>query len=100
VARPAEPRAATRLRVKVVPGANAAVEALVAAAQPREANQKSVRTGRVDPGLVVDFADDGRAIGIEITAPAKLSLAGLNAALRELGQPPATAADLAPVLAA
>jgi hypothetical protein len=42
----------------------------------------------------------GQAIGIEITAPAKISLAALNAVLKELGQAPASAADLAPVLAA
>jgi hypothetical protein len=67
---------------------------------PRVAGQKSVRTKRVEPGLVIDFAADGRAIGIEMTAPAKVSLTALNAVLDELGQPPATEADLAPVLAA
>ncbi len=34
------------------------------------------------------------------SAPSKVSLAALNAVLRELGHPPATQADLAPVLAA
>lgn len=67
---------------------------------PRESNQRSVRTRRVEPGLVVDFASDGQAIGIEITAPARVSLAELNAVLRELGHAPASQADLAPVLAA
>lgn len=67
---------------------------------PRAATQKSVRTRKVDPGVVIDFASDGLAIGIEITAPAKISLAALNAVLSELGYPPATEADLAPVLAA
>ncbi len=67
---------------------------------PREAGQKSVRTRRVEPGLIIDFTTDGRAIGIEITAPGKVSLAALNAVLRELGHRPATEADLAPVLAA
>ena len=67
---------------------------------PRETDQKSVRTRRVEPGLVIDFTADGQAIGIEITTPAKVSLAALNAVLRELGHPPATEADLAPVLAA
>jgi hypothetical protein len=54
----------------------------------------------VAPGIVVDFHRDGRPIGIEITAPGKLSLAGLNKVLRDLGQPPAKRADLAPLLAA
>ena len=67
---------------------------------PRETHQKSVRTRRVEPGLVIDFTADGQAIGIEITTPAKVSLAALNAVLGELGHPPATQADLAPVLAA
>ncbi len=67
---------------------------------PREANHKSVRTRRVEPGLVIDFTTDGRAIGIEITTPAKVSLAALNDVLRELGHPPASQTDLAPVLAA
>ena len=67
---------------------------------PREPTAKSVRTRRVEPGLVIDDTADGNAIGIEITAPAKVSLAALNAVLRELGQPPASEADLAPVLAA
>ena len=67
---------------------------------PRDTNQKSVRARRVEPGLVIDFTADGRAIGIEITTPAKVSLAALNAVLRELGHPPASEADLAPVLAA
>ena len=67
---------------------------------PRTTDQKSARTRRVEPGLVIDFTADGQAIGIEITAPAKASLAALNAVLKELGQAPASAADLAPVLAA
>lgn len=66
---------------------------------PREANQKSARTRRVEPGLVIDFTSDGQAIGIEITTPTKVSLAALNAVLRELGQPPASQADLAPLAA-
>lgn len=67
---------------------------------PRQMDQKSVRTRRVEPGLVIDFAADGTAIGIEITTPAKLSLMALNTVLRELGHAPANEADLAPLLAA
>jgi uncharacterized protein YuzE len=67
---------------------------------PRETNQKSVRTRRVEPGLVIDYTAEGRAIGIEITAPAKMSLAALNSILKELGHSPASEADLAPVHAA
>ena len=67
---------------------------------PRRADQKSVRTQRVEPGMVIDFAADGQAIGIEITAPDMLSLPDLNAVLEQLGHAPATEADLSPVLAA
>lgn len=67
---------------------------------PRDASQRSARTRRVEPGVVIDFTADGQPIGIEITAPAKVSLESLNAALKERGHPPASEADLAPVLAA
>ncbi|MGE3840516.1 MAG: DUF2283 domain-containing protein [Vicinamibacterales bacterium] len=67
---------------------------------PRRPGDRSTRTRRVEPGLVVDFTRGGRPIGIEITAPAKLSVAALNRVLRDLGQPPVRRHDLAPVLAA
>ena len=67
---------------------------------PREANQKSARTRRAESGLIIDFTADGQAIGIEITAPAKVSLAALNEVLNKLGHAPANEADLAPLLAA
>jgi hypothetical protein len=67
---------------------------------PRRPGQKSHRTRRVEPGLVIDFARDGQPIGVEITAPSKLSLAALNRVMRELGAPLVTRNDLAPVLAA
>ena len=67
---------------------------------PRQAGEKSVRTRRVEPGLVIDYGNNDRALGIEITAPSQLSLEALNAVLDELGHPPASAADLAPLVAA
>ena len=67
---------------------------------PRRGSQRSVRSRRVEPGLVIDFGADDQAIGIEITTPSMVSLAALNAVLRELGQSPASQADLAPVIAA
>ncbi len=67
---------------------------------PRRPRDRSHRATAVAPGIVVDFHRDGRPIGIEITAPGKVSLAGLNKVLRELGLPPAKRADLAPLLAA
>lgn len=67
---------------------------------PRQAGDKSARTERVDGGLLIDFESTGRAIGIEITSPARLDPAKLNQALTRLGQTPATPEDLAPLLAA
>ena len=67
---------------------------------PRQPKDRSHRTVAVAPGIVVDFHRNGRPIGIEITAPGKISLAGLNKVLRDLGLPPAKRADLAPLLAA
>ena len=51
-------------------------------------------------GLLIDFAADGRAIGIEITAPSKVSLETLNRALAAVNQAPATADELSPLAAA
>ena len=67
---------------------------------PRRPGQKSVRTRRVEPGMVIDFARGGRPIGIELTAPSKLSVTALNRVLGDLGFPPVSRKDLAPVLAA
>lgn len=67
---------------------------------PRRPGQRSVRTRRVEPGMVIDFARGGRAIGIELTAPSRLSVTAMNRVLRELGFPLVSREDLAPVLAA
>jgi len=67
---------------------------------PRRPKDKGCRTKRIEPGLVIDFARDGRAIGIEIVAPDKLTLAVFNRVLRDLGFPPLKRADLAPLMAA
>lgn len=67
---------------------------------PRGARDRSSRTEQVAPGLIVDFRRDGRPIGIEITAPGRVTLGTVNRVLRGLGLPPAKKADLAPLLAA
>jgi hypothetical protein len=67
---------------------------------PRMPTDKSYRTERAEPGLVVDFNRSGKPIGIEITAPAKVSAPSLNRVLRRLGLPLVKAADLAPLRAA
>jgi len=67
---------------------------------PRTTGAKSVKTRRVDPGLIIDLAADGKAIGIEITAPGQLTPVALNRVLKELGFAPVANADLAPLRAA
>lgn len=67
---------------------------------PREEGDRSVRTEQLGGGLLVDFAPDGRAIGVEISAPSQLDLEALNGALVRLGQEPVRPEDLAPLLAA
>jgi len=67
---------------------------------PRRADEKSYRTARVEPGLVIDFNRRGKPIGIEITAPSKLTLSALNRVLRGLRLPAVTRADLSPLRAA
>ena len=60
----------------------------------------SVRMERQAEGLLIDFAADGRAVGIEIAAPSKLSLDTLNHALSAVHQDPATPDELGPLAAA
>jgi hypothetical protein len=67
---------------------------------PRAKRSKSVRTRRVDPGMIVDLDAQGRPLGIEITAPQQLTLAALNRLLREFGCDPVRRSDLAPLRAA
>jgi hypothetical protein len=67
---------------------------------PRRADDKSVRTEQVHGGLVVDFAADGRPIGIEIPSPSRFDLSALNGALVRLGHEPVRPEDLSPLVAA
>ncbi len=67
---------------------------------PRRARDRSAKTRRAAPGLVVDLAVDGRPIGIEITAPSRVTVTALNRILRSFGLSPLTRADLAPLRAA
>ncbi len=67
---------------------------------PRQEKDKSVRTERVDGGLLVHFSSDGRPIGIEIPSPSRFELSALNEALVRLGQEPVRPEDLSPLVAA
>ena len=65
---------------------------------PRVDRQRSVGTRRVEAGLLIDFAKDGRPIGIEITAPSAFSMTAFNRVLRELRIAPVKRQSMAPLL--
>ena len=67
---------------------------------PRRPGERSYRSRRVEPGLVIDLNRQGRPIGIEITSPSAVSVATINRVLRGLGVPVLKKADLAPLVAA
>lgn len=67
---------------------------------PRRMRDRSARTRRVQPGLVVDLTTDGRAIGIEMTAPGRVTVTAVNRLLRELGCALLSRSDLSPLWAA
>ena len=67
---------------------------------PRRPGQKSYRSVRIEPGMVVDLSRSGKPIGIEITAPGLVSQTIFNRALKQFGIPAAKSADLAPLRAA
>ncbi len=67
---------------------------------PRRDGDKSVRTERVAGGLLVDLASDGRAIGIEISSPSRVTLSILNELLVRLGYDPIGSQELGPLAAA
>jgi hypothetical protein len=67
---------------------------------PRRSGDTSIRTERTEAGLLVDYTADNRPIGIEITAPSKLTLLAFNRTLAAVQQQPAAADEIAPLLAA
>ena len=67
---------------------------------PREVGAKSVRTESAASGLLVDFSKSGKPIGIEITAPGKITAEQVNAVLVRLGLPRLDPEELQPLEAA
>ena len=67
---------------------------------PRRDSDKSARTERTTGGLLIDFAADGRPIGIEIHSPSRFAPSDLNEVLKRLGQTPVDKEDIAPLVAA
>ncbi|MBI2900248.1 MAG: DUF2283 domain-containing protein [Planctomycetes bacterium] len=67
---------------------------------PRPAGAKSARTRGMAPGVLVDFDGAGKAIGIEITAPDRVTADQVNVVLSQLGIEPVAPEELAPLQAA
>jgi hypothetical protein len=67
---------------------------------PRKMGEKSCRTAKIEPGMIIDFAPNGNPIGIEITAPTKVTAADINHVLRNLNLLPVDDIELAPLLQA
>jgi uncharacterized protein YuzE len=66
-----------------------------------QTGEKSVRTAPSPDGLlIVDYAENGKAIGVEITAPTAVPLERLNRLLLDLGETPLTEHDYVPMRAA
>jgi hypothetical protein len=66
---------------------------------PRVSGDQVARTERRG-SMLIDFAADGRALGIELTAPADVRLAEINALLSSMQQPLLEPSDLTPLVAA
>jgi hypothetical protein len=63
--------------------------------------ERSARTEPSEDGLlVVDFAADGRPLGVEITSPQGVTLDRVNELLARLGQPAMAEGEFRPVKAA
>jgi hypothetical protein len=45
---------------------------------PRNSGDRAVRTAKTAPGMLVDYAADGRPIGIEFMSTTAIHLASLN----------------------
>jgi len=67
---------------------------------PREPAQKSQRTEKAGNGLLIDYGESGRPIGIEITAPNQISVDVLNEILTRLNIRPIEPSEISPLLAA
>jgi len=67
---------------------------------PRATLDKSYRTSKADPGMIIDYTENGKPIGIEITAPSKVTINDLNKVLYSIGVAELTSDDIAPLKAA
>ena len=68
---------------------------------PRRPGDSSARTEKREAGMVIDYAADGRPIGIEFTSlSGGLKLGAINEILDAAHESPVTPEDLAPLAVA
>lgn len=67
---------------------------------PRAVGERSVRTETAEPGILVDYSAQERPIGVEITAPGRVSVEALNGVLDRLGVERVTPEEFARMAAA
>ncbi len=67
---------------------------------PRQTGEKSHRTSKADPGMIIDFNEGGKPIGIEITAPLMVTVDGINHVIENLGLSRISGEELVPLRAA
>ena len=63
-------------------------------------SEKSERSQRISPEMVIDINKDGELIGIELLNPSRVTLEAINNLLEEYGLNSLNESDLAPILAA
>jgi uncharacterized protein YuzE len=63
-------------------------------------HEKSCKTTKANQGLVIDYGESGNPIGIEITAPSKVTADDINRVLEKLGLSKISNEELAPLRAA
>ena len=67
---------------------------------PRQVGVKSARTVEASVGVLVDYAPSGEPIGLEITAPAHVTVDQVNTILESLGLTAMEPEELSPLHAA
>lgn len=64
---------------------------------PRDTDEKSQRTEKVGEGILIDYGETGRPIGIEITSPKQIKLEVINHILAKLNIRPLQEEEFAPL---
>ena len=66
----------------------------------KKGDAKSFRSQKLSDGLVADFDETGRLIGLEIISPESVTIAEINSALEQMKEMPVPENELAPLMAA